>query len=190
MSYGWLPHIPTSPTVIEGVYLDKGSTKTRSEEYTWAAERVPWGSYVLDAASGYVVDWHILPQILDKLNCRIEAVDMNPATLLMPTPQSVVRKVMDITDLKYPDRTFDVVTCISTVEHMSAEAREKFVIEAKRVLKPAGALLVTADNYPGISPEYLSELFDPHFLVGEYEHTDNGDFPRGKRVAFLHAFRK
>ena len=67
MSYGWMPVVPSSPSIIEGIYLDKAATKTRSEEYVWFRDRVPWGSYVLDAATGYVHSWHIMPEILDKL---------------------------------------------------------------------------------------------------------------------------
>lgn len=189
MSYGWLEPIEPKGTSVEGVQLDVVGTKTRYEEYMWVKELVPHRSYVLDAATGYVQGWHILPEVLSNMGHKIVAVDMNPLTLQMPTDQSIVRKVMNITDLQFRDRTFDVVTCVSTLEHMPEEARRLFITEAKRVLKPSGTLLVTVDNYPGMSPEYLKELCDDAFRCGEPEPGD-GTFSGGKRVAYLHGFRK
>jgi ubiquinone/menaquinone biosynthesis C-methylase UbiE len=190
MSYGWLPPITSKGTSIEGILLDVEGTKTRYEEYTWVKELVPYKSYVLDAAAGYVPGWHILPEVLSVMGHKVVAVDINPETLTMPADQSIVRKVMDITDLQFHDRTFDVVTCVSTLEHMSEEARKLFITEAARVLKPSGTLLVTADNYPGMTPGYLKELCDDAFKCGDPDLGELKSFAGGKRVAYLHAFRK
>jgi SAM-dependent methyltransferase len=55
---------------------------------------------------------------------------------------------MDITDIKYPDETFDVIYCSHVLEHVSDDRAA--LIEMRRVLKPKGwaAILVpiTADE--------------------------------------------
>jgi SAM-dependent methyltransferase len=56
----------------------------------------------------------------------------------------IVYEPGDITKLRFPDRTFDAVTCLSVVEHgVDVEAYFK---EMARVLKPGG-LLVTSTDY-------------------------------------------
>jgi SAM-dependent methyltransferase len=190
VSYGWLRPEKDKGTHIEGVRLEVEITKTRWEEYNWVKELVPYKSYVLDAATGYIRHWHILPEILSNMGHTVVAVDTNPLTMQMPRDQRIARHVMDITDLQLPDRTFDVVTCVSTLEHMPEEARRQFINEATRILKPSGTLLVTADNYPGMTPGYLKDLCDDAFNCGEPDLGDPPEFPGGKRVAYLHGFRK
>jgi len=51
----------------------------------------------------------------------------------------------DLTALSFPAGSFDVVSCISVLEHMPPETRAKGVREMARVLKPGGQLLLTYD---------------------------------------------
>lgn len=55
------------------------------------------------------------------------------------TPKNVSFRVMDATDIKYPDNTFEVVI-ISNALHIMPQP-EKALSEAKRVLRPGGILI-------------------------------------------------
>ncbi|OGW76066.1 MAG: hypothetical protein A2Z72_01705 [Omnitrophica bacterium RBG_13_46_9] len=49
----------------------------------------------------------------------------------------------DLTRTKYPDRSFDVVTCQSVIEHVIEPA--KYFREMARILKPGGSLITSTD---------------------------------------------
>ena len=51
----------------------------------------------------------------------------------------------DLTHLPFPAASFDVVSCISVLEHMPPDTRTRGVTEMARVLKPGGQLLLTYD---------------------------------------------
>jgi SAM-dependent methyltransferase len=51
----------------------------------------------------------------------------------------------DLTRLPFADASFDLVSCISVLEHMPPETRAKGVREMSRVLRPGGQLLLTYD---------------------------------------------
>jgi len=51
----------------------------------------------------------------------------------------------DLTRLPFSDASFDLVSCISVLEHMPADTRVRGVQEMARVLKPGGQLLLTYD---------------------------------------------
>ena len=190
--YGWLSYDPDLPDEIAGVYIDRAATKTRVEEYTFIDRMVCslGGVNALDAATGYVVDWHMLPYMLAARGCSVETIDMDERTLDMPYHSDVRRQVANIAAIPFPDARFDLVTCISTLEHCAPEVRAEFSAEAARVINSGGTLIVTADNYPGVSPKALADLFKDDFDIG----TDHGDedrrFPDGKRVAYLVGQRK
>lgn len=64
----------------------------------------------------------------------------------------------DITQTRFPQKTFDLATCVSVIEH--GLDFEKFLIESSRILKPGGLLFVTAD--------YWQEKIDISGDPGEY----------------------
>lgn len=49
--------------------------------------------------------------------------------------------------LPFPDNTFDLVISISTIEHLTNSQANKFILEAKRVLKKRGYLFLVTPNY-------------------------------------------
>lgn len=51
------------------------------------------------------------------------------------------------TNLPFKNNSFDLVTSISVIEHLKAKDAEKFLQEAKRVLKIKGYLIIVTPNY-------------------------------------------
>lgn len=52
----------------------------------------------------------------------------------------------DITDTSFPDGSFDVITCLSVIEH-GVDVQE-FLTEAKRLLQDDGLLVISTDYWP------------------------------------------
>ncbi|OFW48235.1 MAG: hypothetical protein A3G77_03035 [Acidobacteria bacterium RIFCSPLOWO2_12_FULL_68_19] len=52
----------------------------------------------------------------------------------------------DFTRLPYPDEAFDVVTCVSVLEHLPRDAQIRGMTEMARVVKKNGRLVVTYDE--------------------------------------------
>lgn len=98
-----------------------------------------------------------------------EYIDYVPADLLRPDLET-----MDITDIQYPDHTFDVIYCSHVLEHVPQD--RKAMAEFYRVLKPGGwAILqvpITADhtveNLMVTSPAERARLYGHHDHVRRY----------------------
>ncbi|GAC1313639.1 MAG: hypothetical protein NVSMB2_01850 [Chloroflexota bacterium] len=61
--------------------------------------------------------------------------------------------------LRFPDDTFDVVTCISVLEHTTPGNDRLVLWEAARVLKPGGNLILTFD----VAPEPVPQEGEPQW---------------------------
>jgi SAM-dependent methyltransferase len=55
----------------------------------------------------------------------------------------------DLTAMRFGDRSFDVVSCVSVLEHMPVDARLRGLREMARVLRPGGRLILTYDVIDG-----------------------------------------
>ncbi len=155
--HGWMELRPDLPWTVYDVPVDP-ATRTRREEYWWAGDRLrlepEHHTTMLDAATGYVPNWHVLPYIAANLGYSVTTIDQNPLTMQMDADSSVTRQVGDITALPYEDGAFDVVACISVLEHLSDGERRQAAAELVRVARHS--LIVTADAFPG-----LADLFRP-----------------------------
>lgn len=87
--------------------------------------------------------------------------------------------LMDSSKMAFPDSTFDVVSCLDVLEHLSQQKLEKTLNEMHRVLKDDGALIISvpSKNKPLESKHYrhfdskeisnvMKPLFTPVKLVG------------------------
>lgn len=68
--------------------------------------------------------------------------------------------VMDVTDLKFEDGTFDVVTSFQVIEHL--RDYKKHLSEVKKVLKPGGIFIVATPNKNVTSPNREKPIFPFH----------------------------
>jgi SAM-dependent methyltransferase len=58
------------------------------------------------------------------------------------SPSSVEYRRMSATALDLPDDSFDVVTCITVIQHLEAEEQRAAAAELARVAKPGGVVVV------------------------------------------------
>jgi 2-polyprenyl-3-methyl-5-hydroxy-6-metoxy-1,4-benzoquinol methylase len=106
----------------------------------------------LDAGSGITPFGHALAGLgYCVVACDADADLMNAlarAGMEKIYGTSVGYEAQDLTRLSYPDATFDLITCVSVLEHIGAPHDQAAVKEMLRVLKPGGQLLMTVDYEP------------------------------------------
>lgn len=78
---------------------------------------------------------------------QVIAIDIRLEELL-ESPDIGLKIVMDATELKFLDNTFDVVTCFYSLMYMSEKTVNKCLEEALRVLKPGGCLWIWDTEMP------------------------------------------
>ncbi|HUT82321.1 MAG TPA: class I SAM-dependent methyltransferase [Candidatus Bathyarchaeia archaeon] len=78
---------------------------------------------------------------------------------LEEAPSDNLKIIMDATDLKFLDESFNTVTAFFTFMYMDNETREKTLKEIYRVLKPGGRLLVWDVIIPPESENEKQEAF-------------------------------
>jgi ubiquinone/menaquinone biosynthesis C-methylase UbiE len=77
-------------------------------------------------------------------------IDLSPETGILNRPQSRYEKVdvfANATELPFADESFDAILCTQVLAHIMYP--NLFFLEASRVLKPGGVLIVT---FPMINP--------------------------------------
>jgi SAM-dependent methyltransferase len=111
---------------------------------------------------------HVAPEPqLSHLFRKANSVDYLSADLF--APNAMVK--MDITDIQYPDNTFDVIYCSHVLEHVSEDRRA--MREFCRVLKPRGWAILqvpiqgntTFEDPTVVNPQERQRLF------GQYDHV-------------------
>src|SRR6266576_1992296 len=107
--------------------------------YHWAAETVA-GKSVLDAGcgTGYGVALMLAAGAKTVVGVDISGSAISRAPQLAKGAEFVVG---DVRNLPFDDQAFDVVTCFEVIEHV--EGAEDVLAELKRLLSPAGVLLLS-----------------------------------------------
>jgi ubiquinone/menaquinone biosynthesis C-methylase UbiE len=137
----------SSPVVRDGEYAARGDYH-RELDPNWEfyptyiakleavrawLDRLPAGVRVLDAGCGEGV---LVEEYAGRL--AIEGVDANYSS-------DRVRQA-SLTELPYPDATFDRALCLDVLEHLSYEQQPKALAELYRVVRPGGEVLVSVPN--------------------------------------------
>jgi len=99
---------------------------------------------MLDAGAG----WGFFPYFLQLNfpNVEIKCSDYDPKLKQLYEKTNNGSLTVDIADMRempYEDDTFDVIYCISVLEH--TKDYDKIIQEFKRILKPGGTLIITFD---------------------------------------------
>lgn len=78
-------------------------------------------------------------------------------------------KVMDATNLKFPDNSFDYILIMAILHHLNDSYVNKILLEAKRVLKPRGKVLIMENAKIDNLENWIIKLI---------QKFDKGDFIR------------
>jgi SAM-dependent methyltransferase len=123
----------------------------RVVEIPWALSRYQGEQRVLDLGPAYAVTWYT--RYLTRLGIvELHGFDLKPVRIKgMTVGQG------DMRQMPYPDGYFDLIICISTLEHVGRENRDHYGVagqrqddgdlqalrELRRVLAPTGRVLIT-----------------------------------------------
>ena len=157
-----------------GGYPIEQSWWSRKYEYPWAITHMEAGLVVADMGCG----WHERPlkHALGDLAGHLYCVDSHPEVTKLPLPQNAEFIVSDMSSTPIPETSLDRVFCISVLEETGEGGVEKCLKEFKRVIKPAGLIVLTFDvwydrerpigKYPGV--DIASFYFMTHDLGLEF----------------------
>jgi ubiquinone/menaquinone biosynthesis C-methylase UbiE len=150
-----------------------GLPAERFVELGFAVEQAvsPAGSTVLDVGS----ERSVLPAYLAaERRMRVAALDLcdyvldqNVYARVLGLEDRLVGEVGDATRLQQDDDSMDLVTCISTIEHLPGEGDTACAREMARVLRPGGRLILTTPVWYATRDVYLSQSFYDRVYTGE-----------------------
>lgn len=112
---------------------------------------------ILDAGCGT----GLLAQKLGEFG-TVDALDMNPLACDFARARGVNVAQASVTNLPFPDNTFDIVVCVDVIYHQSVSDDQKALAEMARVLKQGGKLILRA---PALS--WLRSSHDVHVHTRE-----------------------
>lgn len=158
------PAIHAMKTLFPNEYGMDCEITDRHIEYPWVLENLPdYGQTVLDVGcSG-----SMLPFLIGALGHWVWGIDLRKA------PHADYTFVQeDICDNHFNDNEFEIITAVSTIEHIKDD--KKAIKEIKRILKPSGVFLMTVPYgrhrvtrfhrvYDYADLEELTHGFNPHF---------------------------
>jgi SAM-dependent methyltransferase len=154
-----------APSTLAGISFD-GSFPTRREEYGFLHDellKLPAG-VTLDAGTGYNPSIHVASLIAANLGFWVEAIDLDLRQFALPWHTRVRRTCCSLAATPFPDEVFDVIYCVSTLEHVNEVTRNGFVAESTRLLKPGGTLILTTDV---TEPAEVAGWFSKYFEIGD-----------------------
>lgn len=142
-----------------------GLIQAEHEARYWWATSVVAGKDVLDAGCGVGYGARILAQ---GGAASVLGVDIAPDAIEQSKTRagSIARfAVADLRSLGSPDRSFDVIVCFETIEHV--DDSETVLDELRRVLRPEGVLALSTPNravhIPG-NPHHVREYLPSELL--------------------------
>lgn len=180
---GWVERAGPQHTGQIGRFaIDRVKFPTRFEEFWFVLENVAPGSVVIDAATGFNPEIHILSELLAERNCTVTATDLHPKTLDLPAHPNITRVVEDIRESRIPNDCADYWVCVSVLEHMQPEDGRKALEHAYRILRKGGMVILTADE---ILPSILAEMCRSIGFRVSYACNEGRDYSMTPSVAYL-----
>jgi 2-polyprenyl-3-methyl-5-hydroxy-6-metoxy-1,4-benzoquinol methylase len=157
---------------LVGPFSFQRNNDTRALEYPWAFEAIAprEGMRVLEVGGSLAG----LQFVLDRCGCEVVNVDPGEASRGRGWPVSeetfeklnhafrtnVELKKCFLQDAALPAESFDRIVSISVLEHVPENDIEAILIEARRLLKPGGLLVVTMDLFLNVKPFAAAESND------------------------------
>jgi len=126
-----------------------GNWGSRPYEYYWVSKIVPiQGKRVIDLGVGLPSQYNWYQYVINNLKPSFYAgIDFDGRVLQeLEQGNNFEIRHMNMAQLEYPDKSFDIAYCISTFEHLPYEAFIKSIQEAHRVLTDEGLLIITLDE--------------------------------------------
>lgn len=178
------PSIHIMKTLFGDIYgSDAPSITDRYIEYPWAIKKLlnKKGNVLDVGCSG-----SIFPYILDALGYWVWGIDIRPC--FEPNFTFVQD---DICDTDFEDEEFDIITAISTIEHIKDDYQA--IMEIYRILKPEGLFLMTVP-YGKYKETKFHRVYDnirlEHILKDFYIEILLQNSPEGKYQLALLANKK
>lgn len=138
-------------------------------EYRWALDQARFkpGCHLLDAGcgAGSFLPW--LAGIAGPRG-RITAVDLAPEHVIA-LPPWVDAHLADITDLPFPDNTFDAAWCANTVQYLDDAGLDAALAELRRVVRPNGTIAVKE-----LDPALITVRPGDPYLFSDFFRTAGG----------------
>ena len=135
---------------------------SRQLEYPYAYANIDVShGRVLDAGSGFTFFPFFLAQRgFQVVCCDTMAILDEPFRQAQQNTQLPIKfERASITHLTQPDNSFDVVCCVSVLEHMPPAERRRALREFARILHPGGRLITTCDISLGRDTDIQIEDF-------------------------------
>src|SRR5579872_957526 len=165
-----------------------GNWGSRPYEYAWVTDLVSIeGKRVIDLGVGLPSQYDWFKYVVDKLKPSFySGIDCDSRIKNeLVSEQNYEICYMNMADLGYPDKSFDIAYCISTFEHIPYEILMKSIQETHRVLKDDGILIITLDEeWDKDQPSNYSNGWN----TLELQLLEKGLFKRGKRSFGLPEF--
>jgi 2-polyprenyl-3-methyl-5-hydroxy-6-metoxy-1,4-benzoquinol methylase len=149
---------------LVGPFSFQRNNDTRALEYPWAFEAIGphRGMRVLEVGGSLAG----LQFVLDRSGCEVVNVDPGEASRGRGWPVSeetfkklnhafrtnVVLKKCFLQDAGLAAESFDRIVSISVLEHVPENDIEAILVEARRLLKPGGLLIITMDLFLNVTP--------------------------------------
>lgn len=113
---------------------------------------------------------------------QVYAIDTDKSAIALAKKitKSANFKLASATDIPYPNNHFDVILCLSVLEHIKND--KKAISEIKRVLKPGGELILTIPNkdfqlipsYIGYGIKIINKIFKKKFPSSDKQYVHFG----------------